>query len=113
MKINIDSRDKVDVITVSGRVDSNTSPELSETLADRAERRKHLVVELSEVDYMSSAGVRALVSALRSCDRNRRKLLLASLSARVAEVLELAGLRSVFEIYDSTGAALGVLNLDE
>ena len=112
MNIDVDSRDEVVIITVSGRVDSNTSPELNETLTERAEHKKHLILDLHEVDYMSSAGVRALVSALRSCQRHRRKMLLAHLSARVSEVIDLAGLRSVFEIYDSVGAALGVLNLN-
>lgn len=113
MKIDIDSRDEVDIISVSGRVDSNTSPELSETLAERADEKKHIILDLHEVDYMSSAGVRALVSTLRTSERNRRKLLLAHLSARVSEVIDLAGLRSVFEIYGSIGAALGVLNLND
>jgi anti-sigma B factor antagonist len=113
MKILIDFRDDVYLITVSGRVDSNTSPELSKTLTKRAEQKKHVVVNLHNVDYLSSAGVRALVSALRICDKHRRKFFLTQLSARVSEVIDLAGLRSVFEIYDSNGAALGVLNLNE
>lgn len=111
MNIEVDARDNVDLITVSGRVDSNTSPELSEKLAERANMRRHIVLNLHEVDYMSSAGVRALVSTLRTCEKNRKKLYLAQLSARVSEVIDLAGLRSVFEIFDSNGAALGMLNL--
>lgn len=112
MKIDIDSQDKVDVITVSGRVDSTTSPELSETLEERANGKKHIVLNLHGVDYMSSAGVRALVATLRTTDRHRKKMYLTQLSSRVSEVIDLAGLRSVFEIYDSNGAALGVLGLE-
>ncbi len=109
MNREVDSREDVDIVTVSGRIDSSTSPELDSTLSEHAEARKHIILELSGVDYMSSAGIRAIVSALRTCNKHRRKLVLAHPSSRVSEVLQLAGLRSVFEIYDSTGAALGIL----
>jgi anti-anti-sigma factor len=56
---------------------------------------------------MSSAGLRAMVAALRECKKHRGDLRLANPSERMAEVLDLAGLDSVFSIYDEATAAVG------
>ena len=56
---------------------------------------------------MSSAGLRELVTALKKVKRGTGDLRLATPSARVMEVLELAGLDSIFEIFDSQVEAVG------
>ena len=48
-----------------------------------------------------------IVSALRDCKKHGGDLCLVSPSARVAEVLELAGLTSLFSVYDDTTTAVG------
>ena len=99
---------RVDLISVEGRVDSNTSPELEKVLAERMDEGRHnLVLELSGVGYMSSAGLRALVSALRSCKKKGGNVVIATPSERVSEVLSLAGLDSLFDTYDDVTVAVG------
>lgn len=99
---------RVDLITVEGRVDSNTSPELEKALEERMQGgRYNLVLDLSGVTYMSSAGLRALVSALRSCKKKNGNVVIATPSERVAEVLSLAGLDALFTSYDNITEAVG------
>ncbi len=98
------------VAVVVGRVDSATSPELDSKLQEYAGHRKNVILDVHQVSYMSSAGIRALVAAQRTTSRNGRKIVLVHPSARVMDVLQLAGLTSIFEIYDSVGAAVGVMN---
>ena len=108
--VDIDTQEmrRVDLITVEGRVDSNTSPELEKELEKRMEGgRFNLVLDLSGVTYMSSAGLRALVSALRTCKKKNGNVVLAGPSERVVEVLSLAGLDSLFNIYDDVTLAVG------
>ena len=108
MAVEVESFKSVDLVTVSGRIDSSSAPALDEALKQLTENGRYkLVLEMSGVEYMSSAGVRALVSALRTCKGRFGDVRIATPSVRVGEVLELAGLTSLFEIYDDTTAAVG------
>lgn len=110
MEITIRELKDVDVITVVGRVDSGTAPQLDQTLKGLVDNgRYRLVMDLSRVDYMSSAGLRAMVSCLREVKKGVRMgdLRLASPSERVSEVLDLAGLDTVFQVFDDQVGAVG------
>lgn len=108
LDISVQSFKRVDLVTVSGRVDSSTSPDLEAALEERmAEGRYNLVVDLSEVSYLSSAGLRTLVSALRNCKKKGGDVRIASPSERVSEVMSLAGLDSLFTSYDDVTVAVG------
>lgn len=104
LNINVQSHKYVDVIKLSGRVDSSNASEFDDVLKEQLEKgRSKLVLELSQVTYMSSAALRAMVSARRGGGDVR----IASPSERVTEVLQLAGLQSVFQVYDDTLSAVG------
>ena len=110
--INVDKLKRVVLITVDGRIDSTNASELDDTLKETMnDGHNNLIVNLSEVAYMSSAGLRALVSALRECKKKRGDLAISAPSARVAEVFELAGLTTgptpLFTIFDNDASAVG------
>jgi anti-sigma B factor antagonist len=69
--------------------------------------RYKIVLELSGVNYLSSAGLRVMVSTVRECKKHRGDVRLANISARVSEVLKLAGLNAIFQVYEDTTAAVG------
>jgi anti-anti-sigma factor len=64
-------------------------------------------LNLSGVDYTSSAGLRALVAALRECKKHNGDLRISEASDRVLDVLNLAGLTSLFELFDDDTSAVG------
>ncbi|MCI0711706.1 MAG: STAS domain-containing protein [Chloroflexi bacterium] len=108
LELNQQELKRVLLIEVSGRVDSTTADQLGKALNDAIdEGQSQLVLDLSRVDYMSSAGLRELVSALKRLQRGRGDLRLAALSERVEEVLELAGLDEIFKIYETQVEAVG------
>jgi anti-sigma B factor antagonist len=108
VEIKTEQFKRADLIELSGRIDSGNASELEEAFHGLAnDGRYNLVLELSGVDYMSSAGLRAMVAALRECKKHRGDLRLANPSERMGEVLDLAGLDSVFSIYDEATAAVG------
>lgn len=108
LTISTDSMKRVQLVTVSGRVDSSTAQEFDSAIQSLFDKGHHnLVLNLSEVSYMSSAGLRTLVSAMKESKRQGGKIALASLSDRVKEVLELAGLNNLFDIYEENTAAVG------
>ncbi|HSM58638.1 MAG TPA: STAS domain-containing protein [Candidatus Sulfomarinibacteraceae bacterium] len=106
--IHIQSMKRVDLITVSGRVDSSTAHELEEALENCiSDGRHNLVLEMSGVDYLSSAGLRALVAALRASKKRGGDVRIANPSERVSEVMSLAGLDALFETYEDVTVAVG------
>ena len=108
MQISSRELKRVNIVTVSGRVDSATAPEFEKSLQTLLNaHRNQIVVELADVDYMSSAGLRALVSALKAAKKGGGDMVIARPSTRVREVIELAGLTSVFTVFDDVVGAVG------
>jgi anti-sigma B factor antagonist len=108
LNISTENYKRAAVITISGRVDSSNAAEFDAALKNAlAEGHHNLVIELSGVNYMSSAGLRAIVAAHRESRKKGGDVCLAAPSERVAEVLSLAGLHSVFTVYPDTLAAVG------
>ncbi len=108
LDIQVQNFKRVDLVIVAGRVDSSNAHRLDDTLKELAEQgRYNLVLDLASVEYMSSAGLRALVSALRESKRQSGDVRLTRISDRVSEVLDLAGVASLFEKYDDPVAAVG------
>jgi anti-sigma B factor antagonist len=67
-----------------------------------------LVVDMENLEYMSSAGFRALLAAQRNSKKyNRGEVVLASVPPRIREALELAGFTELFKTFDDTLAAVG------
>lgn len=107
MNINVSLHGKVTLVEVNGRIDSTNASELGEALSTQIDTgRNQMVLDLASVDYMSSAGLREIVSALKKV-RGSGDLRLAQPSARVQEVLEMAGLDTIFQIFGSQNEALG------
>ncbi len=107
MEIATQEYKRVAVVSVTGRVDSSTAPELDSQLTQLVDGGKnHIVLDLKDVEYMSSAGLRAMVSTLKKVKRVNGDLRLANPSARVEEVLRLAGLTSIFSIHPTQEEAV-------
>lgn len=108
MEINQSEMKRVQLFEVVGRVDSNNASELGGEL-DKVvdEGKNNLVLDLSGVEYMSSAGLREMVRVLKRVKRSGGDLRVANPSERVKEVLELAGLDTIFEIYPTQVEAVG------
>jgi len=108
MKIETRELKHVSVVKVVGRVDSATAPDLEKSLQSLVDSdRNQIVLDLQETEYMSSAGLRVLVTMLKAAKKNGGDLRLSQLSLCVKEVLELAGLTPVFGIYPDVIEAVG------
>ena len=110
LNITRESHKRVELFTASGRIDSSNANEFDAAVKGALEEgRYNLVLDLSGVSYMSSAGLRVLVAALRECKKlpNNGDVRLTAPSERVAEVLELAGLSSMFQTFEDATAAVG------
>lgn len=109
MQIEEHELDGALVVAATGRLDSNSAPTLDAALSGPAKARDKLVVDLSAVDYVSSAGLRILLKAAKLARASGQKLALAGLAPGVREVFDVSGFTKLFLIADSRQAAAGLL----
>lgn len=107
LSVKSESSGDVMVVTVSGRVDSVTAGTLDSQLARIAREHNKIVLDLSNVSYLSSAGVRAIVRMLQSAQKSGGGVKLAHLPGNVVEVLQTVGMMGMLQVYPSVDAAVG------
>jgi anti-sigma B factor antagonist len=105
--IMTDNTQDVAIMSVKGRVDSNTAPELDSALANllNSDRNK-IILNLEAVEYLSSAGLRALVRALKDAQATGGDLRLASVSQPIEVILRTVGMLQMFKMYPSEQEAM-------
>jgi len=98
-----------DLVKATGRIDSFTAPQLAEVMdAITNDGRHKIVFDMGEVDYMSSAGLRVLISTQKACKRfNRGEIILSAVPRRIYEALDLAGFIPLFKLTDDPTSAVG------
>jgi anti-sigma B factor antagonist len=107
MRITEDSKNDVTVLNLEGDFDAATAPEVETKLRTLYKAgRSRLVLDLSGVPYISSAGLRVLQMTLLAARSRSGDLRLAALSTAVREVLDMAGFTPMFEVFDDTAAAV-------
>jgi anti-sigma B factor antagonist len=111
MEITTQHHKHCDVLTVKGRVDSFTAPQLTEAIDAVVKSGVHkIVLDAKGLEYMSSAGFRALLVGQRTCKRyNRGEIVLANVPKRIYEALDLTGFTPLFKIFDDLTTAVGSL----
>jgi anti-sigma B factor antagonist len=109
MEITTTQYKHCDLVKVTGRIDSATSPQVQKVLDEIIENGHYRVVlDLSSVEFMSSAGLRVLISAQKICKRyNRGEVILAEVPKRIYDALDLAGFIPLFKFYDNVLDAVG------
>ncbi len=107
LRIELAERGAVTVAAITGNVDTVTADDLLTTLQGAiAEGRVHLVGDLAGVGYTSSAGLRALLGAMKEARRSGGDLRLAAVGEKVHKVLQLSGFTSILRLYDDVEAAV-------
>ena len=97
MEIKKDIEGEKLTLTVGGRLDTNTSPELeAEMVLDGV---KEVVFDLAGLEYISSAGLRVLMAAQKAMMAAGGKMSVANPNAMVKGVFDMTGLSSVFTIF--------------
>src|SRR5262245_4448825 len=102
------------LIQVAGRIDHTTAKQFADTLLPQldsctGDTRKALL-DLSGVDYMSSAGLRVLVLAARQCQKQNGEIVLAALSPILQELFRISRFTTVFKVFATVQGALESLS---
>jgi anti-sigma B factor antagonist len=97
---------EVTVLQVRGRVDSTTAPRLRERLEGALGRPGGVVLDLRDVDYVSSAGFRVLLLAAKRADGQGTRLVLSGVAGKVHQLFDLGGFLDLFLIVGSRDDAV-------
>src|SRR5262250_2918404 len=96
------------VLALAGRLDTETSADLELALQDlQATGANRFVIDLAEIGYVSSAGLRVLLALAKQLDGGRGVLRLCALNDAVKQVFDVAGFSRMFAIFPDRDAALG------
>lgn len=99
---------RCEVVKASGRVDSNTAPELEKTFNSIVEGgTSGIVFDMEEVNFISSRGLWVLLEAQKACKKQNGKLALVNVADEMMESLDMAGVKHFIEIFDDVTAAVG------
>lgn len=97
-------------ITIKGRLDADSAMDAEKTVTDAlGEDMNKLLFDLGALDYLSSAGLRVLLSAAKEVRRRDGKIVLCDLTEFVKEIFEVSGFESLIPIEDSVESGMKVL----
>ena len=107
MEIKEETRGKVKIVGLRGRLDANSFPAVEKQLqavVDQGEKR--LVLDLSELTYISSLGLRVFIAVAKEIQKANGKLALAGLNDHIYEIFKIARFTNIFSIYPSCEEAV-------
>ena len=105
--IQQDQQGSVRILALSGRLDTETSADLELALQDlQAAGATHFLIDMADIGYVSSGGLRVLLALAKQLDGGRGSLRLCELNAAVTQVFDVAGFSKLFLIYPTRAAAL-------
>ena len=108
MKIQVDNKDGVTILAPKGKITIGVGDvALRQAVHEALEAgARNILIDLGGVSTMDSSGVGELVSAYTTVTNRDGKLKLANLPSKVADILQITQLITVFEVYESVGEAV-------
>lgn len=97
MTIEIKKSQNETVIEITGRLDTITSPALEKTINENIEDTKNLIIDVKGMEYISSAGLRVLLTAQKKIQKIGSMKIL-NVCAEVMEVFEMTGFSDILTI---------------
>ncbi len=110
MHISEDKNGDVLIVGLKGRLDAATSKTVEEFLLKKIDAgEKLLVLDLAQLDYISSVGLRVFMMSAKRLKVVQGRIVVCSLSVTIQQVFEISGFTTLFPAFDSRdSAAAGV-----
>jgi anti-anti-sigma factor len=86
-------------VGVQGRADAEAADELESALRAALELHPKVAADLGKLDYISSAGLRAVIQAARAAQAKNAEFAVCSLSAPVKKVFDMSGMHHILRIH--------------
>jgi anti-anti-sigma factor len=107
LKWDVESIDGIPVVRIEGRMDNAGSPLLDQLLQRLLQEGKlRIVLNMDEVEYLSSAGMRTILSAAKKAHADGGLLVLSNLQEQVQDLIHMAGFDTILTIVGAEGEAV-------
>jgi anti-sigma B factor antagonist len=110
MDISTATLDGATVVTVNGEIDANTAPEAQEKILPLASPGCRLVLDLTSVPYMSSAGLRILLATYRQISGGGGKVVLVGVVEEIKDTMSVTGFIKFFTLRDTVREGVEALS---
>jgi len=102
MEISCNKQNQALVVSVSGRMDGTTAHQFEQECDPWVEQgEKLLIVDMSQVEYISSAGLRSILSTGKKLKSSGGALVFVGMQDMVKEVFDMSGFNQLFSVYHS------------
>jgi len=109
LRITVEQREDCAVVKLSGSASMDVSGDLQHRLSELADLPiKRLVLDLSDLDFISSVGLGAIISAQQRCRQRNSEVRLVGPQPRILELLEVAGMTRLLRVDKTLDEALAV-----
>lgn len=109
MEILIATRADIRIAALRGDVNATTAAEIQRRMLPFATTGEKIVLDFSQVSYMSSAGLRMLLSLYRQAAAKQGRLVLVGLSDNIRDTMSMTGLLNYFTTCENLDAGLAIL----
>jgi anti-sigma B factor antagonist len=110
MEIYTEERDGMTLIAVQGDIDGSTAPGMQEYIVPYLTANCRILLEVSQVAYMSSAGLRVLLLLYRRTKEVGGNLILMSVSSDIQEAMNATGFLKHFRLVDTLEEGIAALS---
>lgn len=110
LQCTTEKKEGLTFLHIQGRIDANSSGKIEEKFKEILEiEHQAVIVDLSRVDYVSSAGLRLMIAATKKFQGKGVRLLFCHMLDEVREIIKMAGFETILDIYSSEREALASL----
>jgi anti-anti-sigma factor len=107
MRLLSDTGDQIRILALAGEIDLHFAPVLRALLEEKHEKAAEaLVLDLSEVGFIDSTGIAAIIAHLRSAAQFGVKFVIGGMSQAVKEIFEVINLKKAMPVFETREAAL-------
>jgi len=110
VKVNLSREKDIAVVSIEGSIDGKTAPVVRQEISSTLDESKSLILDLSKVDYLSSAGLRLLLLIYREFTAKKGKLVLLGVSEDIQTVMSHTGFLNFFTLAGSMPEAVQALS---
>ena len=109
MDITIKTVEKITVVDLTGDIDGKTAPQVQEQVLPLLQPGCKVVLNIAGVEYMSSAGLRLMLTTHRQASSNNGKVVLVGVSNEIQETMSATGFLRFFTLADTVKAGVAAL----
>lgn len=110
MILKTEKAGKICIVNINGRLDTTNFKQLEDVLEEQISNgEKKIIVDCSEMEYVSSSGLRIFLMMLKKTNAQQGKFVLSGLQSHILEIFEIAGFTSIFKIEKSVDEAKALM----